>query len=159
MLALLGGKAEPARAIAEIIPRRAGAPEIEPGQIVLRVGIAEIGRGVREHLPRPLRIGLDLRIGNAVEIIPPQRDKGVGNDRRLRRRRAIFRVGIGDTAEILERPKIISSDAIAVCIHPPQFPLGDGVTAFGGVLQRGQRRVRRGRRDHLLQGRGRPGLG
>src|SRR6266849_9294844 len=36
MLALLGGKAEPARAIAEIIPRRAGTPEIEPGQIVLR---------------------------------------------------------------------------------------------------------------------------
>jgi len=34
MLALLGGKAEPARAIAEVIPRRADAPEIEPGQII-----------------------------------------------------------------------------------------------------------------------------
>src|SRR6266403_3754761 len=52
MLSLLGGKAEPACAITEVIPRRAGAPEIKPGQIVLRVGIAEIRRGVREHLPR-----------------------------------------------------------------------------------------------------------
>src|SRR6266481_7859859 len=43
MLALLGGKTEPACAIAEIIPRRADALEIEPGQIVLRIGVAEIG--------------------------------------------------------------------------------------------------------------------
>src|SRR5258707_10336006 len=43
MLALLGGKAEPARPIAEVVPRRADAPEIEPSQIILRIGIAEIG--------------------------------------------------------------------------------------------------------------------
>src|SRR3979411_1142826 len=36
LLALLGGTPEPARAITKIIPRRAGAMEIEPGQIVLR---------------------------------------------------------------------------------------------------------------------------
>src|SRR5260370_41679279 len=107
MLALLGGKAEPARAIAEIIPRRADAPEIEPGQIILRVGITEIRRRVGEHLPRALWIGLDLRVGNAVEVVPPQRDKGVGDDRRLRRRRAVFLVGIGDAAEILKGAKIV----------------------------------------------------
>src|SRR3979411_2381906 len=43
MLALLGGKTEPACAVAEIIPRRADALEIEPGQIVLRIGVAETG--------------------------------------------------------------------------------------------------------------------
>src|ERR1700737_927423 len=37
MLALLGGKAEPARTIAGILPRGAdGAPQVEPGQLVLR---------------------------------------------------------------------------------------------------------------------------
>src|ERR1700737_5583714 len=43
VLALLRGKPEPARAIAEIITRRAGAVQIEPGQVVLRVRSAEIG--------------------------------------------------------------------------------------------------------------------
>src|ERR1700704_4322302 len=45
MLALVGGKAKPARSIAEVFPRRADAPEIEPGQIILRIGIAEIRWG------------------------------------------------------------------------------------------------------------------
>src|SRR5258708_4107650 len=98
--------AEQARTIAGSFPRGAdGAPQIEPGQIVLRVGIAEIRRGVGEHLPRPIRVGLDLRVRNAVEIVPPQRHKGVGDDRRLRRRRAVFRMRIGNAAEILEGAK------------------------------------------------------
>ena len=62
MLALLGGKTKPTRAIAEIIPRGVRRLQIEPRQIVLRIGIAEIGRGIGEHLPRPFGIGLDLRI-------------------------------------------------------------------------------------------------
>jgi len=59
MLALLSSKPEPARAIAGI-PGRANDVEIQPGQIVLRVGIAEIRRGIGEHLPRPFRIGRGL---------------------------------------------------------------------------------------------------
>ena len=125
--------------------------EIEPGQIVLGVRIAEIGRRVGEHLPRPLRIGLDLRIGNAVKIIPPQRDKGVGHDRGLRRRRAVLGMGIGNAAEILEGANVVLGDAVAIRVHPPQFPLRDGMTAFGGILQRSQRGIgRRGGWDRLL---------
>src|ERR1700721_3019447 len=40
MLALLGGKAEPARAITEIIPRRPDAMQIKPGQTVFGAGVA-----------------------------------------------------------------------------------------------------------------------
>src|SRR3984885_6309048 len=83
MLALLGGQTKPARAIAEVIARGAGALQIKPGQIVLRIGVAEIRGRVGEHFPRPLRIGLDLRIGNTVEVITPERDKGLGDDRGL----------------------------------------------------------------------------
>src|SRR5882724_11050157 len=78
MLALLGGKAKPARPIAEVVPRRADAPEIEPGQIILRIGIAEIRCGVREHLSCPVRIRLDLRVGNAAEVVPVRWIKCLG---------------------------------------------------------------------------------
>ena len=79
-------------------------------------------------------------------------------------------MGIGDAAEIFERAQIVLGDAVTVGIHPPQLPLGDGMAAFGGVLQRVQRGRRRSRsrhgRSHLLQRlgiqglrRGRTGLG
>src|SRR5260370_20776799 len=60
MLALLSGKAEPARPIAEVAPRRADAPEIEPGQIILRIAIAEIRCAVRDNFFFPPRIRLHL---------------------------------------------------------------------------------------------------
>ena len=158
MLALLGGEAEPARAVAEVVPRRAGALQIEPGQIVLGIGVAEIGRGIGEHLARPVRIGLHLRIGNALEVVAPERHEGVGDHAGLRRRRAVLGVLVGDAAEIVEGAQIVLGDAFAIGVHPAELPLRDRMAAFGGVLQRGQRVGRNGcrhrrRRNRLLQGR------
>ena len=155
MLALLRGKAEPARAIGEIVPRRIGGLQIEPRQIVLGVGAAEVGGSIGEHLPGPIRIGLDLRIGNAVEVIAPERDKGVGDDRRLRRRGTVLRMRAGDAAEIFEGAHVVLGDAVAVGIHPAQFPLCDRMAALGGILQCGQRSIRDAGRWSLLLERGR----
>ncbi len=64
---------------------------------------------------------------------------------------------VGNAAEIFERPQIVLGDAIAIGIHPPQLPLGHGMTVFGGILQGAERRRgRRGSRgrNRLFQGRG-----
>src|SRR6476661_7702384 len=66
VLALLGGEPEPARAIAEILARGVRGLQIQPGEIVLRIRIAEIGGRIGEHLPRPVRVRLDLRVRNAI---------------------------------------------------------------------------------------------
>ena len=163
MLALLGRQTQPARAIAEIVPRGVRCLQVKPRQIVLRVGIAEIGRGIGEHLPGAIGVGLDLGVRDAVEVIASQRHEGVGDDRRLRRRRAVLGMRIGDAAEILEGAQIVLDDAIAIGIHPAELPLRHGMAALGGVLQRvqgrcGNRRRRRRCGRHLLQGLGRDSL-
>ncbi len=163
MLALLGGQTKPARAVAEIVPRGVRRLQVKPRQIVLRVGVAEIGRGIGEHLPGAIGIGLDLGVRDAVEVVAPQRHEGIGDDRRLRRRRAVLGMRVGDAAEIFEGAQIVLDDAIAIGIHPAELPLRDGMATLGGVLQRSQRgrgnrsRGRRCGRD-LLQGLGRDGL-
>src|SRR5205823_11630292 len=97
--------------------------------------------------------------GNSVQVIPAKRDKGIGNDRGLRSGRAVLGVRIGDAAEILEGAHIVLGDAITVGVHPPELPLGDGVTTLGGVLQRSQRCLGCGGRDHFFQGGGGAALG
>ena len=69
---------------------------------------------------------------------------------------------VGDAAEIFERPQVVLGDAVAIGVHPAEFPLGDRVAAFGGVLQRVQR-VGRWRTAAggiaFFRARGGPGLG
>ena len=52
-LAFLRRETEPSRRLTRVA-RRAGAVEIKPGQIILRIRIAEIRRRVVEHLARAL---------------------------------------------------------------------------------------------------------
>src|SRR5271154_2517738 len=77
VLSLLRRKTQPARAIAEVVARSIGSLEVEPRQIVLRVRITEIGRGIGEHFACAIRVRLDLGIGDTVQVIAPERDKGV----------------------------------------------------------------------------------
>ena len=46
---------------------------------------------------------------------------------------------VGNPAEIFEGAQIVLGDTLALGIHPAELPLCDGMTAFGGVLQRSQR--------------------
>ena len=123
MLALLGCQTKPARSVAEVVPRGVRRLQVKPRQIVLRVGIAEIGRGIGKHLPGAIGVRLDLGIRDAVEVVASQRHEGVGDDRRLRRRRAVLGMRVGDAAEIFEGAQIVLDDAIAIGIHPAELPL------------------------------------
>src|SRR5207244_4391033 len=48
----------------------------------------------------------------------------------LRRRWAVFGMGVGDTAEIFEGADVVLGDAVTVGVHLAQFPLRDGMAAF-----------------------------
>src|SRR6516165_2536863 len=139
VLTLLGGQPKPARAIGEIARSGVGGLQVEARQIVLRVGVAEIGRSVSEHLARPLWIGRDLRIRDTGQVIPSERDKGVGNDLRLRSGWAVLAMGVGDAAEIVEGEQVVLRHAVAFGVHPTELPLRNRVAVLGGILQRRKR--------------------
>ena len=107
----------------------------------VRVIITATNSFVTAPIARAFGIGLDLGVGNSLQIVAAKRDEGVGDHRRLRRGRAVLGVGIGDAAEILERAQIVLGDAVALGVHPAKFPLRDRVTVLGRVLQGGQRIV------------------
>ena len=111
------------------------AVEIEAAELILRVGVTEIGRGVGEHLARAGCIRHDRRIGNPVEIIVPQRHEGVGHNARLCSTWRLVRMGVGDLTEIDEGTLIILGNTIADGIHTANFPLCREVPLIGGILK------------------------
>ena len=139
-LPLVGGQIEPAQRLARIL-RHAIAVQKQPGQGILRVRIPEIRGGVGIHLARPLRVGLHLGIGDAVEIVMAELDEGVGDKAGLRQMRRILGTRVRDPAEKLKRTQIVTRNAIADGIHPAKLPLRERVSMIGGVLQRRQRLV------------------
>src|SRR6516225_9343082 len=56
ILALVGGEAEPARRELRIL-RPNGSFDVDAAQIVLCIGVAEVGRRISKHLARAIRIG------------------------------------------------------------------------------------------------------
>src|SRR6187455_2177455 len=108
--------------------RGAGAVEIESRQKILRVGIAEIRGRVGEHLARALRVALDFRLRNSLEIIMTERNEGVRDEARLRQVGIVVGVAVRDAAEIFESLEIVLRNAVAFGIHAAEFPLRERVT-------------------------------
>src|SRR6516225_9573681 len=109
-LALGRGQLEPARCLMRVAWCRG---EVETTEFVLRVGVAEIGRGVAEHVAGAGAVRRDLRIRYAGQIIMPERDEGVGDEAGLRRARCFVWMAVGDLAEIAERAQVIARYASA----------------------------------------------
>src|SRR6516225_7787622 len=61
------------------IARAAVAIEIKPSEIVLSLRIGKIGRSIPKQLARSIRIGLDRRIWDPLEVKLPERYKCVGH--------------------------------------------------------------------------------
>src|SRR5215216_3648034 len=95
VLALIGGKTKPTCGLARIA-RSGGSVEVKSGEVVLRVGVAEIRRGVGKHFPGARGVGLLRRVGNAAEIVVAEGDEGIGDVARLRGLWAIVGVSVGD---------------------------------------------------------------
>src|SRR5262249_13086432 len=113
--------------------------EIKPPQLVLRVGIAEIGRCIAEHVAGAGEIGRDLRVWYAGQIVMTKCNEGISDEPRLRATGCFIRIAVGDLAEIIERAQIVAWHAIAVGVHPVKLPLRHWLTLLGSVLQRGER--------------------
>ena len=64
-VALLGGQRQPARALQRVVAELV-LVEIHLADPVLRIGIAEIGRGVHEQLDRVVLVLGDAGFGQAV---------------------------------------------------------------------------------------------
>src|SRR5215467_10765564 len=135
-LALGRGQLEPARCLMRVAWCRG---EVETTEFVLRVGVAEIGRGVAEHVAGAGAVRRDLRIRYAGQIIMPERDEGVGDEAGLRRARCFVWMAVGDLAEIAERAQVIARYAIAIGIHPAKLPLRHRLSLLGSILQRRER--------------------
>src|SRR5205814_6503923 len=131
VLILVGGKLEPARRLTRIV-RAAAAIEEHAAEPILRVGIAEIGRRIEEHAPRPPGVRLGLGVRNAAEVILPERYERVGDDASLRRVRAVLGVHVGDLAEIFERAKVAARHALTGGVHAPELPLRERDALLGG---------------------------
>ena len=114
------------------------AIEIKSAKLVLRVGVAEKGRCIGEHLTRARRVRHDRRIGNALQIVMPQRHECVGDDARLGGAGRLIRMRVGDLTEIAERALVALRNAIADRIHATDLPLCREMPLIGRILQRGQ---------------------
>ena len=68
----------------------------------------------------------------------PKRNKGIGDEPRLRRAGRLVGMAVGDLAEIVEGAQIIARHAIAIGIHAAEFPLRDRLPLVSGILQRRQ---------------------
>ena len=51
-----------------------------------------------------------------------ERDEGVGDEARLRDRRVVVGVAVGELLEILERALVVARHAVAVGIHAAELP-------------------------------------
>ena len=78
-MALPGRQHQPPRR-GDIVFRKAASPDyIHVGEIILGVRIAEGGRRVLEEFARPLRVGMNVAIGNAGQAVDADGDEGVGD--------------------------------------------------------------------------------
>src|SRR5260370_23004766 len=121
--------------------RIAWRAEIKSPEFVLRIGIAEISRRVAEHVARAGAIDCNLRIRYPGQVVVPKRDKGIGDEPRLRRAGRLVGMAVGDLAEIVEGAQVITRHAIAIGIHAAEFPLRDRLSLLSGILQRRQRAI------------------
>ncbi len=152
VVALVGGERQPTGG-SHVVGREArGAVHIHAREIVLRVGIAEIRRRVLEHLQRPLRIGLDFAVRNAVEAIDADRDEGVRDRRDVGSVGIVFVVAFDETLEIIVSLDVVARHAVAARIHSAEFPLRERLAAVGGVGQRLDRGLRVARRQIVDRG-------
>jgi hypothetical protein len=137
-VALVGGEHEPRNRPLRIAtdPR---AFDVEHRELVLRLGIAEVRRCVIKHPPCPFRARGDRRIGDAGQVILPQRYERVGDIARAWYRRIIVGVAVGEFAEILKRPVGVGRHAVPRRIHATELPQREAVPVLGGVLQRTDR--------------------
>src|SRR4029078_8014036 len=108
---------------------------VESATIVLRRWVAEIRCRVGEHLSRALRVALDFRLRNSLEIIMTERNEGVRDEARLRQVGVFVCAAAGDAAEIFESLEIVLRNAVAFGIHAAEFPLRERVTFLGGVFK------------------------
>ena len=98
---LLGGDGEPIDGEADIL-LDAVAVQIEARQPVLRLGIAEIARGMAEQVNGVRRVRRKRHGGNAVDVILAERDERLGGVFGDRARRADIGLLVGDLLEIGE---------------------------------------------------------
>ena len=127
-------KAEPACRLFRILHGPA-AGQIEPPQMVLGIGVAEVRRRVAEHFAGTFRVRLDRRIRHAVQIIVSKRHEGVGDKPRPAACRAYRPRAHRQCRGILEGANIIAADAVAIGIHLAKLPLSDRVSVGGCVFQ------------------------
>ena len=93
-MALSGRQHQPPRR-GDIVFRKAASPNyIHVGEIILGVRIAEGGRRVLEEFARPLRIGVNVAVGNAGQAVDADGDSNTNwrntarNAARLSRRKS-----------------------------------------------------------------------
>src|ERR1700704_1705456 len=137
VLAFVGRQLEPACGLPDVL--RAALPlDQHAAELVLGVGVAEIGCRIGEQIARARRAGGHRRVRNAADIISAERHEGVGDETRLPRAQAVVRMAVDDAAEILESPHIVATDLIAVGIHAAELPLSHRVAVLGGEFERPQ---------------------
>jgi hypothetical protein len=110
--------------------------EVEPAELVLRAGVAEIGGRVGEQLARPRDVRLDRAVLDSVEVVLAELDESARHERRLRRVRRVLGMGVRHLREQLERLEVVLGDAVAVLVHAAELPLRDRMAAPGGVAER-----------------------
>ena len=136
VMALVGGERQPLRGAHVVALEARRAVHVHAGEIVLSVGIAEIGRRELEHLQRPFRIGLDLAVRYAVEAIDADGDEGVGDRRDVGPVGIVLVIAFDQALEIGVGLDVVARHAFAARVHPAELPLGERLAAVGGVGQR-----------------------
>ena len=115
------------------------AVEIETGERILGVGIAEIARRVAEEMGRATGSSGTSAGRNAVDVIFAERDEGLGDIFRHRAHGRDVGALVGDLPVIVEGLAVVLAHAIARGIDAGELELGAEHAVLGGVFERGQR--------------------